>query len=323
MKNLGRWSLAVAVLAISGWACFRIPPDHAPPDHAPAAMSKPSAAADRPPLGSAGDRITRVHRTDTIRALGLGQANKKDWVAQFHAAGSNYFEFVTAAAQAAYEGDGAAQYYIGRALTRCEETNALYQDADSADQAVSHLAFSPALLELERQEYLDCNKLRSDDAFKGLPERPGGYPAEYWRSRAVESRYPVAMVAAVLDSPGEYPSQVIATALATGNTDAMLLFGWSQATAAKATDTAPIMAAAWVLAACRSGADCGPSNDALPLGPCRAGIELGCTERFTAVDELTAGLGSQDLDEAKLLAQDIQGSMQYRDPARLMKYLPF
>jgi hypothetical protein len=131
------------------------------------------------------------------------------------------------------------------------------------------------------------------------------------------------MVAAALDSPGQYSSQVIATALATGNADAMLLFGWSQATAAKATQSAPIMAAAWVLAACRSGANCGPTNDVLPLATCGAGIELGCTQRYTAVDELTASLGSRDLAEANLLAEDIEGSMRYRDPERLMKYLPF
>ncbi len=318
MKKLDRWSLAVAVLAISGWACFRIPPEHAP-----AAISKPPAAADRPPPGSAGDPFTGVHRSDAVRALGLGQADKKDWPAQFHAVGSNYFEFVAQAAQAAYEGDGAAQYYIGHAMARCEETNALYQDADSADQAVSHLAFSPAFLDLERREYLDCSKFRRISAFKDLPERPGGYPAEYWQSRALESRYPVAMVAAALNSPGQYTPEVIATALATGNADAMLLFGWSQATAAKATESAPIMAAAWVLAACRSGADCGPTNDVLPLAACGAGIELGCTQRYTAVDELTASLGSRDLAEANLLALDIEGSMRYRDPERLMKYLPF
>jgi hypothetical protein len=318
MKKLGRWSLAVAVLAISGWVWLRIPPDTAP-----AAISKPSATAVWGPLGSAGARVTGVDRTDTARALANAQVNKKDWVSQFHAVGSNYFEFATAAAQAAYEGDGAAQYYIGRALARCEETNALYQDADSADQAVSHMASFPAFLELERREYLNCEKFRSDSPFKDLPKRAGGYPADYWRSRALESRYPVAVVAAALDSPGQYAPQMIATALATGNTDAMLLFGWSQATAAKATQSPPIMAAAWVLAACGSGANCGPTNDVLPLAPCGAGIELGCTERYTAVDELTASLGSQDLDEANLLAKDIQRSMQYRDPGRLMKYLPF
>jgi hypothetical protein len=318
MKNLGRWSLAVAVLAISGWAWLRVQPDTAP-----AAISKPSAMVDWPLLSSAGDRVTQAHHTDTGRALANAQANKKDWVVQFHAVGSNYFEFVRVAARAAYEGDGAAQYYIGRALTRCEETNALYRDADSADQAVSHLANFPAFLELERQELLNCGKFRSANPFKNLPERPGGYPADYWRSRAVESRYPVAVVAAALDSPDQHTPQVIAAALSTGNTDAMLLFGWSQATAAKATESVPIMAAAWVLAACRSGANCGPTNDVLPLGTCSAGIELGCTERYTAIDELAASLGSQDLDEADLLAQDIQRSMQYRDPARLMKYLPF
>jgi hypothetical protein len=316
MENLGRWSLAVAVLAISGWVWLRNSPDPAP-----ASISKPSAAADRALLNSPEDRIIGIHRSDAARAPDLGQANKKDWPAQFHAVGSNHFEFVAAAALAAYEGDGAAQYYIGRALARCEETNALYRNADSADQAVSHLATFPALLELERQEYLNCGRFRSEHPFKDLPERPEGYPAEYWRSRAVESRYPVAVVAAALDSPGRYTPQVIAIALAAGNADAMLLFGWSQATTARATESAPIMAAAWVLAACRSGANCGPTNDVLPLGPCSAGIEVGCTQHF--VDELTAGLGARDLDEANQLARDIGASIQFRDPERLMKYLPF
>jgi hypothetical protein len=318
MKKPARWSVAVAVLAISGWAWLRIPPDSAP-----TAISKPSAKVDRPPFGSFHDRNTVVHNTNGVRTPANRQANKKDWMAEFHASGSNYFEFMTVAARAGYEGDGAAQYYIGRALTRCEETNALYGDADSADQAVSHMASFPALLESERQEYLDCSKLRSENPFKDLPERPGGYPADYWRSRALESRYPVAMVAAALDSPGQYNSQMIATALATGNGEAMLLFGWSQATAARATESAPVMAAAWVLAACSSGANCGPTNDVLPLATCRAEIQLGCTERYTAVDELAASLGSQDLDEASLLAQDIRRSTEYHDPGRLMTYLPF
>jgi hypothetical protein len=116
---------------------------------------------------------------------------------------------------------------------------------------------------------------------------------------------------------------MLASALATGNTEAMLLFGWSQATANEATESAPIMGAAWVLAACRSGANCGPMNDVLPLTPCRAGLELGCGVRYTAVDELTATLGTEALGEADQLARDIQRSLKYRDPGRLMKYLPF
>jgi len=55
----------------------------------------------------------------------------------------------------------------------------------------------------------------------------------------------------------------------------------------------------------------------------RAGLELGCTVRYTAVDELTATLGTEALAEADLLALDIQRSLKYRDPGRLMKYLPF
>lgn len=312
MKHPGRWTLAVAVVAIIGGAALSLPPVDAP-----AAISKPSAAAGRKPSG-AGNQLTLVHRADAVHA----QPTSQDWVAQFHATGSNHFEFVTLAAQAAYAGDGAAQYFVGRALARCEETNALYGNAADADEAVAHLDYSIALLDLERQEYLNCARFRSEHPFKDLPEHPGGYPANYWQSRAVASGYPVAVVAAALDSADQYNSQVIATALATGNTEAMLLFGWTQATASKAPESDPLMAAAWVLAACGNGANCGPTNDLLPLSPCSAGIELGCTERYTAVDELTASLGSEDFEQANRLAQNIQASLQYRDPAQLKKYLP-
>ena len=87
MKNRGRWPLAVAALAIFGWACQRTPPGNAP-----AAAARPSAEAKPGPVG-ASDRPTFVHLTSTLRAL----PSRQDWVARFHAAGSNYFEFVTRA----------------------------------------------------------------------------------------------------------------------------------------------------------------------------------------------------------------------------------
>jgi len=109
--------------------------------------------------------------------------------------------------------------------------------------------------------------------FKDLPERPGGYPADYWRSRAIDSQYPVAIVAAALDSPSQYTPQMIATsASATGNADAMLLFGWSQASAANATESAPIMAAALGHGGVPQRRQLpGPRNDVLPLGHLRRG----------------------------------------------------
>jgi len=75
-------------------------------------------------------------------------------------------------------------------------------DRRDTDQAVSHLAFSSALLELERREYVNCGKFRSESAFKGLPYRLGGYPADYWRSRAVAGGYPVAIVADAAQTVG-------------------------------------------------------------------------------------------------------------------------
>ena len=312
MKNLGRWPLAVAAIAIFGWAALRIPPGNT---HI--AISKPSAAVDRSFI-RADDRISHVHHTDALHAQ-----NHQTWAAQFHSARFDYFEFVTRAAKAAYGGDGEAQYYIGRALAHCEETNALHQNAESTDEALSQLAYSPALLELARQESLRCSRFRRENPFKGLPKRQGGYSTIYWQSHAVAARYPVAVIAAALDSPDSDSPQVIATELATGNPDAMLLFGWTEATANAVSRAAPILATAWVIAACRSGANCGSTNDVLPFSVCGAGIELGCTEHYTAGDELVARLGEEEFEQANLLAQDIQASLLYHDAAQLKKYMPF
>ena len=313
MKALRRWILLVALLAISGWGCLRILSENAP-----AAISKPSDSARRGVIGIS-DRTTAVQHARAVTA----PPRKQDWVAQFHAARSSYFEFVTLATRVAYEGDGAAQYYIGRALARCEETNALYEDAENADEAVSHLAYSPALLEVEREEYLNCRRFRNEDPFKSLPARQGGYPASYWQSRAVTSQYPVAVVADALDSADSFTPQMVASALATGNPQAMLHFGWTRAGALQTSESASIMAVAWVLAACRGGANCSSTNDVLQLSICNADVEPGCAERYTAVDELRARFASEDFERANVLARDIQASLQYRDPDQLKKYLPF
>jgi hypothetical protein len=83
------------------------------------------------------------------------------------------------------------------------------------------------------------------------------------------------------------------------------------------------MAVAWVLAACRGGANCSSTNDVLQLSICNADVEPGCAERYTAVDELRARFASEDFERANVLARDIQASLQYRDPDQLKKYLPF
>lgn len=322
MKTWSRWALAISGLAISGWACVYVRPGDSP-----AAISKPSASVARVGSGApsvrrhtdAGDRVTSAHETQAFHA----PSREQDWAAQFHVSGSDYFDWVTRAAQYAYEGDGAAQYYVGRVLARCEETNALYEHADNADDAVSHLAYAPALLEREHQEYLDCRRFRDENPFKSLPERPEGYPASYWQSRAVTTGYPAAMIAAAMTSRDSSAPQVIANALATGNPEAMLLFGRTQLEINGMSASNAINAAAWILAACRIGADCSPTNEVLRFSGCSAGVTIGCMERYTAIDELTAGMGSQALGQAKLLAQDIEASLLHHDPVQLKRYVSF
>jgi hypothetical protein len=297
------------MLAISGGASLAPPPEHG---------------------GVAGTPVADTPRSDKVsnRVVGAGvhvaidRAHKIDWAARFHALGTNYFEFVAQAAPAAYQGEGAAQYYVGRALDRCEETNALYRDADDPDQAVAHLAMVPALREHEQQELLDCRQLLTGTAFETLPARSGDYPAEYWKSRAIDSRYPAALVSATLESRAPSAVQILAEALATGDAEAMLLFGWSRADTANAEEPAAVLGAAWVLATCNShAASCTSAGDVPAIIDCEAVIESGCPGRFSAIDALSARLSAQGLEKAHQLATEIQADLRSHEPSRLMKHL--
>jgi hypothetical protein len=276
-----------------------------------------------PAAAAAPARIPRAQVRDppVLRAV-LVSARQPDWAALFHATPSR-FDLVEKAAQPAFHGDGAAQYYIARALARCDETNSLYESADDADQAVAHLAYAPALLELERQEYSNCRRFREQSPFTGLPARAGGYPSNYWQAGAVASGYPTAVVAAALASVDGPDPQVISRALASGNAEAMLLFGWTRVTADGASGAGSVIDAAWVFAACDGGADCGATNDVLPAPPCAPGVEPGCALSYNVVDELSASLKPEELEQARLLARNIEVDVRYHDPARLQKYLPF
>jgi hypothetical protein len=302
-----RWLLVVAVLTLS-----------AEVSRAPSAERGRGVATQ---AGAGTPRSDKIRNRAVVRSA-IDRAYKTNWAARFRTLGTNYFEFIAQAAPAAYQGDSAAQYYIGRALDRCEETNALYQNADDPDQAVAHLAMVPALREHDRQELLDCRQLLTGTAFKTLPARSGGYPAEYWKSRAVDSRYPAALVAATVESPAPSSVQTLAEALAAGDEEAMLLFGWTRVNAANADEPAAVLGAAWVLAACNSNAaSCESAGDLFPITYCETDIEFGCREHFSGIDELSARLSAQDLKRARQLATEIQTDLGSHEPPRLIKYL--
>jgi hypothetical protein len=311
MTTWNRWSLAIAALAISGWACL-----HAWPEAAPAAIHAPSAPGIGQRVAAAKTPAAPVPEK-TVRAM----PDRTDWAAQFHAAASDHFGFVARAARSAYAGDGAALYYVGRALARCEETNALYEYADDADEAVAHLDYAPALRERERREFLDCRRFRAENAFGNLPQRRDGYPAGYWQSRARAAGYPVAVIASALETRGPAATLAVANALATGDPDAAFFFGRTQAETAGSSGPDAITAAAWILAACRRGADCSLHEDAQGIPPCDGGPEAGCAAKHTTLDELAADMSAPALAQAQLLSEDIQASLRDHDAAQLMKYL--
>ncbi|HEY2807519.1 MAG TPA: hypothetical protein VGI91_01880 [Steroidobacteraceae bacterium] len=55
---------------------------------------------------------------------------------------------------------------------------------------------------------------------------------------------------------------------------------------------------------------------------CDAGVDPGCTEHYTAADEVTSAFSAQDRERAPEMAAAIQKNLQSGDPARLRQYLP-
>ena len=118
------------------------------------------------------------------------------------AAGSDPFEFIRSLAKSAYDGDGRAQYLVGREYDRCEMTLSLVRKVDGDPEAAIWGfpdSWPQTLKERAIAEYRRCIRLIKEDPFAELPPRKGGYPPKYWMQRSAEAGYPLAVAERALD----------------------------------------------------------------------------------------------------------------------------
>jgi hypothetical protein len=245
------------------------------------------------------------------------------------------FEFIRMLAKAAYDGNGEAQYRIARELDRCEATLVLVRKSDSPEIAIWNLpaGWTQSMKERAFEEYQRCSRLLFEDPFAELPRRPSGYDVDYWRSRAVEAGQPVAVVEKTIRSLPAATNRsneseelraearkTLATAALSGNPDALLEMGYLMINSSDAGLRRH--GAAWMLAGCRAGADCGFDSAIVPFWMCYDDVDVQCQLR-SDVEGMLGMVGSAELAQVHFQYEQIAAALSARNIEAITAQLGF
>jgi hypothetical protein len=237
-------------------------------------------------------------------------AAQADIAKRFHDA-DDLFAFATSIQDAAKAGDGAAQYYMYRAIRRCHSEYMLYFGRNDRErtldqaliQAEAIPGFSP---ETARELYQQCRTFNTSNP-KGLGE------GAVWLDAAVKSRYPLALSAKAIEKNkpefamtaeakaaqraevGELAREALRSKEPQVLFDLSLVASLSQLN--KEGESADETAAVWIMAACARGLECGANSEVFRV-LCR--LDAACQPYETLVDLLRRQLaGRFDLLDAR------------------------
>ncbi len=244
------------------------------------------------------------------------------------------FEFIRGLAQAAYAGDGEAQYRIATELDRCGVTLSLVRKSSDPEATIWNLpeGWTQGMKERAFAEYHRCAGLTREDPFAELPSRRGGYTVSYWLSRAAESGQPLALVekaATVLimqrgdaAQPGEpahsEARSTLVKAVLSGNPDALLLLGFRMRDSTDQLRNS--QGVGWMLAGCEAGADCGFDSAIVPFWMC---YEAQCQPGMDVETMLRTALSSAELARADARHQRIKEALRARDVEAINEEIGF
>jgi hypothetical protein len=308
-----------AIVAIGAFYFFRDPPGTAPPTAAEPAQESESPRTPEPPP-------RRDAPTAVVRKV---------------PASSDPFEFIRGLAKSAFDGDGRAQYLVGREYDKCEMTLSLIRKMDGDPEAVIWGfpdSWPQELKERSIAEYRRCSRLLKEDPFAELPPRKGGYLPKYWMQRSAEAGYPMAVaersLSGTVHTPDDATDEVKAAqagkllpesvdaltkATLSGDPDVALTIGVRQSSfddPARRTT-----ASAWMLAACRLGADCGANSKVYPFYMCYDPDHPNCDKDGNVELAVSISLSPQKYADAYAQSQIIEEALRSRDPETIKSLL--
>ncbi|HEY6125814.1 MAG TPA: hypothetical protein VIV63_14280 [Steroidobacteraceae bacterium] len=249
------------------------------------------------------------------------------------AASSDPFEIIRGLAKSAYEGDGRAQFTVARELDKCELTLSVVRKSGDPEAAIWGFAnWTQAMKEWSIAEYRRCIRLVKEDPFADLPPRAGGYTFRYWRERSAEAGYPLAVaerslagLAAPLPGLPANPKTranalgELTQAAVSGDPDVALTIGFRQFHSDN--EVRFTSSAAWMLAACRLGADCSSSSNVVPFHMCYDPDFPNCATDSNVEQMVSLALGPAKHADAYSQSQAIEEALRSRDDAALKPLL--
>jgi hypothetical protein len=315
--NAFRTILLALILAVVAGGAFYFLRD--PPEAAPQTATETARASARP---RAPDAATRSTNAPVIQERKTSSS-------------SDPFEFIRGLAKSAYDGDGRAQYLVGHEYDRCEATLSLVRKSDGNPEDVIWGfpdSWPQELKERSIAEYRRCRRLLKEDPFAELPARKGGYTPQYWMQRSVEAGYPLAVAERSLSVSSHTPVDEasagrlsgesvdeLTKATMSGDPDVALTIGFRQSMFDDPVRTTA--ASAWMLAACRLGADCGASSKVYPFFMCYDPQYPNCDKDGSVELNVSMALSPEKYAEAYAQSQAIEEALRSRDSAAIKALL--
>ena len=321
--------LALVLAALAGWALL------VNVDERRVEQRTDVAEVVRQPIAL--DETVPVLRSPESTEEPIGEPGEvPDWTRRFHES-TDDFALAGELASAALNGDGQAQYRLGKVLLRCEVYErilASYTDGTVAERVEFHLS-NGRFAEQGRSEFRRgasrCARLLTEDplADYDLPEEARDF--RYWDDKAIESGDPLALMNRAFRSATDHRrsddadkerafregllSDVRRTVFSGDGAALYVLGGMFSHPSLVA---APDHGYAWIVAACESGFDCSNANPEVGAGCVERGT---CAPGQTFLDVLQRDLGAGKYGAVYANAQDIQYKIRTNDWDGLQRYL--
>ena len=248
----------------------------------------------------------------------------------------DYFDFVSRAARAAYDGDGRAAHYVADALTACILVSTMVRTNPDAETEYRRqfvdLPNAPQWVrDVNLKKFSRCEHLGKGDPFQDLPPGKGDYQSPgYWRERALSDGDSLALaqraareLAQVADATGnrrdiiEHAQADVATSMNSADPESMFSIGSLLGNGRYTRDITRGIAIA--LAACDLGYDCSAANPENTFAGCKDSGACPADADYAYFVE--QGMGEKAYAQAYAQAQEFKDALVRRDQEEIRKFI--